>query len=394
MENKVLFCATVDYHFQKFHIPFLRWFKEQGWEVHVAAKGKLSLPFVDEKFDMPFERSPFRASNFQAYRELRELINNGGYRIIHCHTPVGGGLTRLAAREARRQGTHVLYTAHGFHFFKGAPWLNWAMYYPAERWLAKYTDCLITINEEDYRRAIERRFSAGRILRVHGVGVDIDLYRPVTKAQKTAFKERNGFLPEHILMFYAAEFNANKNQRLLIEAFALAKHEMPNAQLLLAGEGRLRASCEELAARLGVLDRVRFLGYRDDIADLLPMCDVALASSLREGLPVNIVEAMACGLPVLASRNRGHSELVADGVNGYIVSSKDAREMAAKMASLYRLDYVREQFGQESRRSADRYSLGRVEGELSKIYLSYLDGAHGVTDEEKGEWTKVPWGVQ
>ena len=157
--KKVLFCATVDYHFKAFHLPYLKWFKEQGWQVHIAASGELELPYTDQKFNIPIQRSPFRMKNFEAYNKLKQLMDHNKYDIIHCHTPMGGVLARLAARKTRANGTKVIYTAHGFHFCKGAPLINWLTYYPIEKMLANDTDCLITINQEDYQialRAVQR----------------------------------------------------------------------------------------------------------------------------------------------------------------------------------------------------------------------------------------------
>jgi glycosyltransferase EpsD len=350
----------------------MKWFKEQGWEVHVAARGGLELPYVDRKFDLPFERSPLRRGNLAAYRRLKELVDANEYRIVHGHTPVGGALARLAAREARKNGTHVLYTAHGFHFYDGAPRRNWMLYYPAEYWLAQATDALIAINAEDYRLAVRRGFPAGRIERIHGIGVDLARYRPAEEAAKRALRASFGFDADDVLFAYAAEFNANKNQRILLRAFADAKAAMPRARLLLAGDGAALADCKRLAHALGVADAVDFLGYRDDIEAWLPLCDVAVASSFREGLPINVVEAMACGLPVIASRNRGHNELVADGDNGYLVSPRDPAGFAARMMELYGSKELRARMGRRSRQASEAYGLDRVLGELAGVYMKSM----------------------
>src|SRR5690625_1546271 len=134
--KRVLFCATVDYHFKAFHLPYMQWFKEQGWEVDVAASGDIHLPYTDQKYSIPIQRSPFRRSNLNAYKQLKEIIHRNNYSIIHCHTPLGGVLTRFAARKARKNGAKVIYTAHGFHFCKGMPITNWLIYYPVERLLS------------------------------------------------------------------------------------------------------------------------------------------------------------------------------------------------------------------------------------------------------------------
>ncbi|WP_191565573.1 glycosyltransferase family 4 protein [Metabacillus idriensis] len=381
MPKKVLFSATVDYHFKSFHLPILKWFKEQGWEVHVAALGNIELPYVDQKFNLPIQRSPFNRRNSAAFRQLRDIINQNQYKIIHCHTPVGGVLTRLAAKEARKQGTKVIYTAHGFHFCKGAPLQNWLTYYPIEKWLSNYTDCLITINEEDYQLATERRFGAGSVEHVHGVGVDTEKFKPISEEEKMKRRKDFGFSQDDFLLFYAAEFNKNKNQQLLLNAISLLKEKLPYAKLLLAGEGTLLEECKQLAKTKGIEHMVHFLGFRNDIDTILPMCDLAVGSSLREGLPVNIMEAMACGLPVVATENRGHGELVEDGVNGWVVSNEDVQTLAEHIYSLSTDHLKREIFGSNGRILIEsQYSIKQVLEEKSKIYMKYM------TETEAMKW--------
>ncbi|CAI8863103.1 MULTISPECIES: glycosyltransferase family 4 protein [Bacillus] len=372
MGNKVLFCATVDIHFKAFHLPYMKWFKEQGWEVHVAAAGNMDLPYVDKKYELSIQRSPLQPKNIKAYKELKAIIDKNGYKIIHCHTPMGGALTRLAARNARKYGTKVLYTAHGFHFCKGAPLINWLLYYPIEKVMANYTDCLITINQEDYDLAVQRRFKAAEIEQVHGVGVDTEYFKPADEIQKLCLRSEMGYKPTDFLMFYAAEFNKNKNQQFLIRSLALIKDSVPNARLLLAGNGPLLEDCKDLAKQIGVFEMVDFLGYRNDISKILSACDIAVASSLREGLPVNIMEAMACGLPIIASENRGHLELVEDKVNGYIISNQDAQMFGLRVLEMNKSKDLLVKMGIESKQKMHKYSIVQVESELSSIYGKYI----------------------
>lgn len=367
----ILFVATVDLHFEKFHLPYLQWFKEQGWEVHVAARGERELPFVDRKFNIPFERSPLRKGNWRAYRELSELIGGETYEVIHCHTPMGGMLARLAGWKARQKGTKILYTAHGFHFCKGAPLFNWLLYYPIEKGLARLTDCLITINSEDYRLARKRHFHAAEIAHVPGVGIQTERFQPLGPEEKAERRRELGLAEDGLLLFYAAEFNKNKNQQLLIQALSRLRYEVPEARLVLAGSGPLLEICRELARRLRVEERVDFLGYREDVMRLMPACDIAVASSLREGLPVNIMEAMASGLPVIATDNRGHSELVRDGVNGYIVPPGDASLFANRLIQLGISAGIRERMGRESLQLVTAYSVQEVKQQLGQIYARY-----------------------
>ncbi|MCU6710305.1 glycosyltransferase family 4 protein [Paenibacillus sp. J5C_2022] len=383
-KNKVLFCATVDYHFKLFHLPTMEWFSKRGWEVHVAAQGELELPFVHQKRDFPIQRSPFRLHNIRAYRMLKEWIDSENYQLIHCHTPMGGVLARLAARHARRRGTKVVYTAHGFHFFKGAPLPNWLIYYPIEKQLAKLTDCLITINSEDYRLAVDRSFRAGQIAHVHGVGVHTGRFSPVSDEEKRRRRARFHYRPEHFLLIYAAEFNRNKNHELLLHALAQLKEKAPMTRLLLAGRGPLLSRCRLLAQELGVSHMVSFLGYRDDLDQLLPMCDTAVSSSLREGLPVNIMEAMACGLPIVATRNRGHEELVEEGRNGFLVGPTDASTLAQRLGMLQAFPSARLQMGENSKLRVESYSSHRVQEELRRKYEDIIEASG---EEVKGlQW--------
>jgi glycosyltransferase EpsD len=380
MKRKVLFCATVDYHFSAFHLPYLKWFKEQGWDVHVAASGAIELPFVDEKFNLPIQRSPFHRRNIEAYNQLKEIIDQNSYQLIHCHTPMGGVLARLAARAARKIGTKVIYTAHGFHFCKGASIPNWMVYYPIERILSYFTDCLITINEEDYRIATSHQFKAKLIEHVHGVGVDTERYSPVSNFHKEVLRAEHRYENDAFLMFYAAEFNANKNQQLLIKSLSLVKEEVPKAKLILAGEGSLLEECKELARSLGVEHMVDFLGFRKDIESLLKMSNIVVASSKREGLPVNIMEAMACGLPIIAHKNRGHCELVIEDRNGWIVSNQP-EELAKKVAELAKNQELQKQMGEQSRKiMLDSFSLNRVLAEKKELYVKVM------SDMEEVQW--------
>lgn len=374
MPNKILYCATEDDHFHAFHLPYFEWFKGLGWEVHVAARGNMNLPFVDKKFDIPIERSPVSLKNIKAYSELKRIIEDNNYQLLHCHTPVGGVITRLAARQARKKGTKVIYTAHGFHFYKGASLANWLLFYPVEKYLSKITDCLVTINNEDYELAVKKGFHARRIEHIHGVGVDIDRFRAIEDQEKILLRKDYGYQQDEFLMFYAAEFNENKNQRLLIEALALLKDVSPNSRLLLAGEGDLLEKCKVLASKLGVGNMVNFLGYRKDIDRLLKISDIAVASSKREGLPVNIMEAMASSLPVIALSNRGHKELVVNNQNGWIIDDENAEDIANKMKLLATDQNRRLLFGTNGRKIIQqRYSTKKVLVEMSRMYGTQME---------------------
>lgn len=381
MGKKILYCATVDYHFEAFHLPYMKWFKEQGWSVDVAACGQIALPYTDNKYNIPIQRSPFSKSNIIAYKQLKKLIERNNYNIIHCHTPIGGVLTRLAARQARRKGTKVVYTAHGFHFCKGAPLANWLLYYPIEKYLAHYTDNLITINNEDYKLATKHRFKAGMIHHIFGVGINTEKFKAISKNKKNNLKKSFGYNADDFLLFNAAEFNKNKNQQFLLKSFAHLKKVVPNARLLLAGEGPLLKRNKQLAKQLRIDHLVHFLGKRNDIDQLLPMCDLAVAASFREGLPVNVMEAMACELPVVAVANRGHRELIFNNKTGWLLPTWNVEEFSEKVQLIAQDKQKQNQFGLHGRkRILEKYSLPNVLFEKMKIYQMYMH------EQEEARW--------
>lgn len=371
MVDKILFTATVDSHIKHFHLPYLKWFEEQGFQVHVASRGSENIPYADFKWNIPFSRSPFNKDNIRAYKELKKIIDTNNYRLIHCHTPVGGVLTRLAARRARKKGTKVIYTAHGFHFYKGAPLKNWLLYYPVEKWLARYTDCLITINEEDYELA-RKKFKTGSIKKVDGVGVDINRFKPPAEEEKLALRQEYGFNEKDFIIICVGELNANKNQALAIKAVKILKERIPNIKLLLAGKGDMEKQYRKMAEKLGVKDNVLFLGYRRDIPELLSISDIAVSSSRREGLPVNVMEAMATGLPLVVTDCRGNRDLVRNGENGFVVGIDDAEGMAERIEYIYNNGEMKEKARKYNLNSIKNYSLDTIEKQIACIYNEML----------------------
>lgn len=365
--RKILFAATITDHFYYFHLPYLKYFHDLGWEVHVAGKGDRKLPDCDVQHDIPFVRSPFSKGNIEAYKQLKKVIDGNDFDIIHCHTPMGGILTRLVASKKRKSGTKVIYTAHGFHFYKGAPLLNWLIYYPIEWVMSRKTDCLITINEEDYILA-KKRFKKPDVKKVDGVGYNSELFYPVSEDEKLRIRKEKGFSPEDKLLIYVAELNANKNQGMLIEMMSKLKTE--GVKLLLVGADNFSGEYQKKAEAIGVKDKVCFLSHREDVEQLLKMSDVCVASSLREGLPVNIMEAMAIGLPVVAGDNRGHRSLITDGVDGFIVSPGDCLSAGAKVDLLLNDENLYKRISENAKKNIRRFSKDTVFVQMKNIYSS------------------------
>lgn len=370
--KKVLFVATITKHINAFHIPYLKWFKEQGYEVHVASKGNEPIEYCDKHFDIPFERFPLKAQNIKAYKQLKNIINENKYEIIHCHTPVGGVLTRLAARKARKKyNTKVIYTAHGFHFYKGAPLLNWIIYYPIEKVCARWTDCLITITNEDYEFA-KKHLKAKNIEHVNGIGMDPErLRKELTQEEKDKFRSKLGIRKDDIVFSYIAELNANKNQMLLIKTIQELKKEQHNIRLLLIGDGSLKEQYQQYIKENNLENEIQLLGKRQDINELLSITNIYLTSSIREGLPVNVMEAMYKGLPIIATDNRGHRELIHNGKNGYICEKNDTENFENNIQKFLKDMSIINNMKEINKILVKKYELEEVKNKMEEIYKKW-----------------------
>lgn len=361
-KKKVLFVATVDSHIELFHLPYLKMFHDKGWEVHVATDTGKKIKYCDKKIKLPIKRSPFKlVSNYKAMRKLREVMKKEGYSIVHCHTPMGGVVARMAGRKLRRQGQRMIYTAHGFHFYKGAPVHYWLMFYPVEWYLAKYTDTLITINDEDYERA-KRKFSrrCRDIQYVPGVGVDEKKFeKKLSTKEKHVLRESLGLKDDDKVLICVGRLDKNKNQGFLIRAMKGLIVKDEKYQLLLVGPDELNGKYQKLADKLGVSEHVKFLGFRKDIPELLQISGIAVSSSKREGLPVNLIEAAMVGLPIVATDCRGVRD-ICKAVDGAVFQQNDYMVFAKNI-----LD-SRQRLG-KTRRPKEFFDIN-VHGIINKIY--------------------------
>ena len=317
--KKVLFTATVDSHILNFHLPFLKYFKERGYEVHVATNGKEEIPYCDKKHVVSFERSPLKKNNLKAIKELRKILSTYHFDIVHTNTPMGSVVTRLACKKLRRK-PKVIYMAHGLHFYKGASWKNWLLFYPVEKYLSKYTDTLILINQEDYILTKNKFKKCKDIQYVPGVGINPQKFVfDVSLEEKRGLRKSLGLSMEDFVLIYPAELNKNKNQIMLIQIMEELVKKYPSIHLLLPGLDSYHGYYQEQVKQKALDSHIHFLGFRKDIPKLLKIADLSVAVSHREGLAVNVMEAMTCGLPVVATNVRGQRELVENGQNGFFL---------------------------------------------------------------------------
>ena len=331
--KKVLFIANHK-GFSKFNAPFMAWFKEQGWQVDNASPG-IEIGDVDCQYDVDIQRTPFSWRNYRAYKRLKTIIELNHYDLIHVHTPMGAALGRLAAIKARKKGTKVIYTAHGFHFFKGAALKNWLLYYPMERLLSSFTDAVVTINDEDFERAKKLNLAHGNIFHIDGVGVNLERFHPISKIEKHEIRKKIGLRDSDFVVLYVAQFIPRKNHQLIIHQIQNIVKTVPDFKVVFAGNGETLLQCKTLAEQMGVSKYIMFLGGRSDIPDLCGMADIHVSPSLQEGLDIGNIEAMATGCPLVLSNIRGHREVCRDGINGYLFDLNDPQKMTDSIIVLF-----------------------------------------------------------
>lgn len=367
--KKVLFTSVLDSFMMLFNLPLLKYFKEQGYEVHVATSGDDSIPYCDKKFKISLERNPFKVNNLKAIKQLKKIIDSEHYDIIHTHTPMGSAVTRLAAKEARKNGTRVIYTAHGFHFFTGAPLVNWLIYYPVEKYLSKYTDTLITINMEDYERAKAKFKKCKDIQYVPGVGIDEDKFNfEMTDEEKHELRSSLGIKDDDFVMIYPAELSKRKRQIWLLNSIGNSLREHSNMHIILPGKDSLNGQCQELAKEIGIEEQVHCLGFRNDIPKLLKISDLAVSSSSQEGLPVNIMEDLYIGLPIVATNCRGNRDLIKDNYNGFLIEKNDSKAFNDAIFKLFKCKELKNIFIKNGYEVIKEFYLDKIMNKMKNIY--------------------------
>lgn len=376
MKKKALIIASVASMIEQFNMPNIELLQELEYEVVVACNFIKGSTCSDQKieelkrklekkniryFQIDFSRNTYNVgSHYKSYIQIKKLIKKENFNVIHCHSPIGALLTRLAARKERLKGTRVIYTAHGFHFYKGAPKINWLIYYPIEKLCAKWTDVLITINTEDYEFA-KRKIKAQKVEYIPGIGIDVDKFKN-TVVDRTAKRKELGIPEKAFLLLSVGELNKNKNHEIIVKA--IAQIENKNIHYAIAGRGTLYNYISDIAENLDVKERVHLLGYRTDVNELYKISDVFCFPSIREGLPVALMEAMASGLKIIVSDNRGTKDLLDTSNIHCCCKFNDLDGFIKKISDISNSMYIDEEYDLEA---------FRIESVISKtkdIYLS------------------------
>ena len=337
---KILYVTTISLTMNSFFKPHIEMLVEEGNYVDIACNyNDLALDDLYTElgcnfYQIDFSRLPLSKDNIKAYGQLKKVVQGGNYDIVHCHTPNAAFITRLACRKFRKkQGLKVFYTAHGFHFYKGAPKFNWMVYYPMERLCSRYTDKLITINQEDFDLA-KNKFKAKEVHYVPGVGIDLSRFENV-QVDRDAKRQEIGVPKDAFLLLSVGELNENKNHQVIIKA--MAKLQNPFVHYAIAGVGDKKDYIIALATKFGIADQVHLLGFRNDIVQLYHVADVFCFPSIRERLSVSLMETMASGLPSVVSKIRGNVDLI-DESGGVLFNPYSADECCAAIKAMFSAD--------------------------------------------------------
>lgn len=367
---KILYVTTIGGTMSFFN-PLIKHLMDQGHEVEIACNNTRSKvpPFYADAgckiHTVTFSRSPLSSANLKAYRQLKNVVAQGNYDIVHCHTPNASAVTRLVCRPFRKKkGLQVFYTAHGLHFHDGAPLKNWLIYYPIEKLCACFTDKLITINQEDYERA-KKKLPAKDVLYVPGVGLETAKFRDVHIDK--ALKRKEISVPEDaFLLMSVGEMNSNKNHQIILKA--MGRLNDPRIHYALAGSGARKDDLLQLAQELGVAERFHLLGSRQDVAELNHCADAFCFPSRREGLGVAALEAMACGLPLITSNVHGINDYSQDGVTGYKCSPLDVDGFAAAIGRLFSDPDQAKAMGQANVTLVQKYDVQNILKFMRDVY--------------------------
>ena len=374
--KKVLMLSSVASMIDQFNMENIKILKSLGYEVHVLANFSFGNTTSDERtkeFKEELENMGIKVYNvpiprkitaikemISSYKKIKKVCSENNYDILHCHSPIGGVLARFAFKDFRKKGGKLIYTAHGFHFFKGAPIKNWIIFYPIEKFCSRYTDCLITINKEDYKRA--KNFKAKEVKYVPGIGIDTKKIKDIKKNRKI-LNEFN--IKDEVVLVSVGELSNRKNHKVILKALEKVKG---NFKYIICGQGAKKEELIKISKELNLQEKVEFLGYRQDVKEILKASDIFCFPSKQEGLPVALMEAMASGLPVICSDIRGNKDLIEDKKGGYLLKFYDMDEYSIKIQELIENKVLREEMGNFNLEKIKDFDRKKVNTIMEEIY--------------------------
>jgi len=367
---KILFSASVYRHLVAFHKPYIQYFLDQGHEVFAIAKDDGNKEQIESLgvtcLEIDIERSPFKIKNFRAYNQLKKIMREQNFDLITTHTPFISFIIRIINANKSK----LIYTAHGFHFYKNGNFFKNFLYKSMEMYAAKYTDELVVMNQEDYTNA-KKFFKEKNLHLINGIGVNLDLYNPQNIKDNTDIRSELELDKNDIIISYIGEMSKRKNQMYLLKNWENIQLKCPQAKLLLIGNGELEEEYTKYVKKNNI-SGVYFLGYRKDIKEILYQSDIVTLLSLQEGLPRCILEAIALHKPIVVSDIRGNTDLVKNGFNGFTVNLDSNNELIDKFISLIQNKNLQNRMGSNNKSIKAKYSEKTVLEQMEKIYNKVL----------------------
>tara|TARA_B110000879_G_C11087730_1_gene477624 strand:- start:16 stop:1155 length:1140 start_codon:yes stop_codon:yes gene_type:complete len=375
MSKKVLYVASTDIHLNNFHLPYMQLFQEKGFEVHAAYNGSLEFSEADIIHKVKFDRSPFSLKNLKALMLLIKLMRIFKFEVIHCHTPTASVIVRLAYILSFQWKSFIFYTAHGFIFYKGSPLKNWLIFYPIEILMSFATDCIITMNNEDWGYINKPWFRCKYKYNIDGIGVNPDRLALNTNSQSlNNLRAELKIEPKDQVFIYIGEFNKRKNHRYIFDAIRklIECTEEKFVVLFAGGFSTEKKYCAEYAKKHHFENHLRFLGYRNDISNLIAISDIGITSSKTEGLPIGVLELMFSKKLVLASNIRGHKEILKDGENGFLFDLSNSDSLKNKMLLFLKNTQLSKEVGDNAPKTIEKFLLKNSFIQMTKIYNDCL----------------------
>lgn len=366
--KKIMMITTTDNMMWQFLIPHIQYLQQQGNVVEcVCSKTGFWFNELKDKYglvmhNINFARNPLKLSNFKSYKELVKLQQEKNFDLVYCQQPVGGMMGRLIGKKFK---IPVIYTVHGFHFFKGGPLKNRLIYKTVEKWLSKYTDVLITINQEDYEAA--KKMKAKKVYKINGIGIDENKMK-VESFDKSAFRKELGLTDSNKVVLTVSEVNKNKNYITMLNAIKLLVENDSEIRFVSCGTGIWVEKIKEYAKQLGIEEQCLFLGFRKDIAKIMQISDVFMHASYREGLTLSVMEAMSVGLPCVVSNVRGNRDLIEDGKGGCVVEPEDYMSFAERIEAILKNENMYKSFSEFNKEQSEKYTISNVKKQLEVIY--------------------------
>lgn len=373
--KKILFAASTLSHIENFHIPYLKYFKDNGFEVHIMGKenNKSPIPYVDKVISINFEKNMFSFKNFISAFKISKLIKKEKYSTISTHTILASFFTRLGIMLSLKKHPLVINTVHGYLFDENSNFIKKVIMILAEKFVHPVTDTILVMNSTDYEIAKKYNLYKKNLYSIDGMGINASKFPFSTEENKSYLREKYNIPKDDFLLIYVAEFSKRKNQKFLIESLkGLISEGYNNVKLLLLGDGVLLDDMKQYSKTLGIEDNIIFKGYIKEVCNYYQISDICVSSSRIEGLPFNIMEAMSTGLPVIASKIKGHIDLVNPGENGFLYEYNNINEFSNHVKLLYNDRNLLNNMKISSHDLSKNYSLESVFPEITRIMMNEI----------------------